>query len=224
MKNTIFIIFLGCLVFYTQAGNYTIVDRISTDSNLIYSVIRDSRHVPVAKICLIETDPFFLYSSDTDPDVFPDIEKNIAILTARKKHENPTVTIMIDFSNQPKVQRSIFNIKYFVRYLMLISFAPPYLRKVEILSPYRSSRIFFIEMKRDKKIYYGAVDFNQQLTDADAKKFINRMKIIGEIITIIPVLDNIPIKLVNFDGRKETLYESCPGHNKFTCVLINNKN
>jgi hypothetical protein len=219
MKKIILLILLSMAVLALFANNYAIENKTDKDKNFILSTIKKGNHV-VARFCLVDPDPFYLYSIESDEDLFPNIEKNLSILAARKGRGNPEAMILVDFRNQEKIRRPL-NIKYLVNYLFLISFSPPYLRKVEILNPSKSSKMFFVETKINGKAYYGALDLPRSYEANEAKKFIQSIKGAGEISLIVPVLDNVPVKLVVMqNGTPITLYESFPGHREFSCIFL----
>jgi len=224
MKKKIVLILLALFaIALLGSSNYSVSTKTDKNNNFVYSVISRGEQV-VARFCLINPDPFYFYSMESDADLFPNIEKNVNILAERKKRGQPVAMILVDFRNQEKIRRPL-NFKYLIHYLLLISFAPPYLRQVEILNPSSFSKSFIVEMKIDGKSYYGALELPRRYETNEAKKFIRSIKGAGEISLIIPVLENLPVKLVAFkNGIPVTLYESHPNHQEFSCIFLAGEN
>lgn len=201
------------------ANGYKVSNKTDKNRNFVFSVIKKDNQT-VARFCLVDPNPFYFYSMESDPDLFPEIEKNLSSLAERKGRGYPAAMILVDFRNQEKIKRPL-NFSYLVNYFFLISFSPPYLRKVEILNPSRFSRVFFVETKVDGKTYYGALELPKKYQADEAKKFIQSIKGAGEISLIVPVLDNVPIKLVVMQNDSATtLFESSPGHQEFSCIFL----
>jgi len=220
MKKIIFLLLLLIFSVSHYAETYSVSHKSDKEKNFVFSIIKDSRGKVVARFCLVDPNPFYFFSVDSDSDLFPEIEKNINILAARKKRGQPVAAIFVDFSNQERIRKP-FNLKYLVNYLVIISFAQPYLRKVEILSPYKLSYRFFVETKINGKQYFGAMEMSRPFDDNEAKKLINNIKGAGEISLIVPVLDNVPVKLVSFTGLNQVvIYESHENHQGYTCVFL----
>jgi len=214
----ILILFLS-IALMGSANSYWVSHKTDKNKNFVFSVIKKGDQT-VARFCLVDPNPFYFYSIESDGDLFPSIEKNLNVLAERKGRGYPVAMILVDFRNQEKIKRPL-NIKYLVNYLFLISFSPPYLRKVEILNPCRLSRVFFVETKVNGKTYYGALELSRSYEADKAKKFIQSIKGAGEISLIVPVLDNVPIKLVAIqNGIPVTLFESFPGHREFSCIFL----
>lgn len=219
MKKIIILFLLASITLMGLANNYWVSHKTDKNKNFVFSVIKKGDQT-VARFCLVDPAPFYFYSIESDGDLFPNIEKNLNALAERKGRGRPVAMILVDFRNQEKIKRPL-NIKYLVNYFFLISFSPPYLRKVEILNPSRFSRVFFVETKVDGKTYYGAMELPKKYEADEAKKFIQSIKGAGEISLIVPVLDNVPIKLVVMqNGESVTLYESFPGHQEFSCIFL----
>lgn len=201
------------------ANGYKVINRTDKNKSFVFSVIKKDNQ-DIARFCLVDPNPFYFYSIESDPDLFPGIEKNLDILAERKGRGYPVAMILVDFRNQEKIKRPL-NFKYLVNYFFLISFSPPYLKKVEILNPSRFSRVFFVETKVEDKTYYGALELPKKYQADEAKKLIQPIKGAGEISLIVPVLDNVPIKLVVIQNSSPlTLYESSPGHQEFSCIFL----
>jgi len=214
----ILILFLS-IALMGSANSYWVSHKTDKNKNFVFSVIKKGDQT-VARFCLVDPNPFYFYSIESDGDLFPSIEKNLNVLAERKGRGYPVAMILVDFRNQEKIKRPL-NIKYLVNYLFLISFSPPYLRKVEILNPSSFSKFFIVEMKIDGKGYYGALELPRRYETNEAKKFIKSIKEAGEISLIIPVLENLPVKLVAIEnGLPITLYESYPGHQEFSCIFL----
>lgn len=221
MKKKFILIFLLLLIIAVlcSADEYSVSNRTDKNNNFVYSVISSGDQV-VARFCLVNPDPFYFYSMESDPDLFPNIEENLFTLAERKERGQPVAMILVDFRNQEKIKRPL-KFKYLISYLFLVSFSPPYLRKVEILNPSSFSKFFIVEMKIDGKGYYGALELPRRYETNEAKKFIKSIKEAGEISLIIPVLENLPVKLVAIEnGLPITLYESYPGHQEFSCIFL----
>lgn len=215
----IIIFLLASIALMGSANNYWVSHKTDKNKNFVFSVIKKGDQT-VARFCLVDPDPFYFYSMESDGDLFPNIEKNLNVLAERKGRGRPVAMIMVDFRNQEKIKRPL-NIKYLVNYFFLISFSPPYLKKVEILNPNPFSRVFFVETKVNGKTYYGALELSRRYEADEAKKFIQSIKGAGEISLIVPVLDNVPIKLVVIqNGAPVTLFESFPGHQEFSCIFL----
>jgi len=219
MKKIITLLLLSMVLLAVSANNYAIEKKTNRDRNFILSTIKNQGRI-VARFCLVDPEPFYFYSIESDGGLFPNIEENLNILAERKGRGRPGAMILVDFRNQEKIKKP-FNFKYLVNYLFIISFSPAYLKKVEILNPHKKSTMFFVETKVDGKVYYGALELQEPYEAHEAKKFIQSIKGAGEISLIVPVLDNVPVKLVVMQGEAAvTLYESFPGHRHFSCIFL----
>lgn len=216
----ILILLFTCLTLGLAAERYSIHHQSDKDRNFVLSVIKNEQGDVIGHFALVDPKPFYFYSLESDPDLFPYIDNHVEALAARKNRGRPAAMIVVDFSNQQKIRRP-FNLKYLVNYFILISVAPPYLRSVEILNPNKFSRLFFIETKVAGKNYFGAMSLNRTFDTNGAKKFIGQIPGAGELSTIVPVLENVPVKLVSFEGgERSVLYESHRGHQRYTCVFL----
>ncbi len=216
----LFILLLSSTLLAEEKARYTITHFSNKEKNFVFSELRDRQGEIFGHFALIDPDPYYLYSIESDPDMFPLIDLTVDSLALRRGRGRPVAMIAVDFSNQAEIKRP-FSFKYLVRYLFLISFSPPYLRKVEVLNPSKISRWFFVEMKIKDKNYFGAMVLKRSFDASGAKEFIEKIPGTGEISLVVPVLENIPVKFVSFSsGEKKVLYESFPGHTNFTCVFL----
>lgn len=206
--------------YHAIAENYRIIQKSDNNKNYVFSVIKDGDGKVIAKFCLVNPDPFYFFSIDSVPDLFPNIERNTFTLAEKKKRGQPVAAIYINFRNQTKVEWSL-NIRYMVNYFGVLLFAPPYIKKVSILSPSKFSRRFFIGTKIEGRDYYGAMVLDTQLDIGDVKKLLKQIKGIGTVGMIIPVLEDFPVKLVSFvDKIPITIYESKKNHKTYSCVFL----
>jgi len=218
-KKFILILLLLLIIALLCSSDYSVSNKTDKYNNFVYSVVSRGDQI-VARFCLVNPDPFYFYSMESDADLFPNIEKNLNTLAERKERGQPVAMILVDFRNQEEIKRPL-KFKYLINYLFLISFAPPYLRHVEILNPSSFSKTFIVEMKIDGKSYYGALELPRRYETNDAKKFIKSIKEAGEISLIVPVLENLPIKLVAIENELPvTVFESYPGHQEFSCIFL----
>lgn len=220
MRKILLFLSLFLLGHYGLAENYRIIQKSDRNKNYVFSAIKDGDGELIARFCLINPDPFYFFSSDNDPDLFPDIEKNIFALAERKNRGQPVAAVYLDFSNQAKT-RWYFNLRYMVNYFGVLLFAPPYIKRVAILSSAKSSRRFFIETKVDGREYYGAMILDTSLDVSGVKKLLKQIKGIGDVGMITPAMEDFSVKLVSFSGKTPvTIYESEKNHKTYFCVYL----
>lgn len=220
MRKIVCFLLLFLLGHYGIAENYRIIQKSDSNKNYVFSVIKNGDGDVVAKFCLVNPDPFYLFSVDNDPDLFSDIEKNIFVLAERKNRGQPVAAVYLDFSNQAKAKWS-FNIRYIVNYFGVLLFAAPYIKKVSILSPNKTSRRFFIETKVGDRDYYGAMVIDTPLDVSGVKKLLKQIKGIGAVGMITPAMEDFSVKLVSFSGKTPiTIYESEKNHKTYSCVYL----
>ncbi|MGI6374368.1 MAG: hypothetical protein ACOX0C_03475 [Patescibacteria group bacterium] len=218
-KQILLVFFWGLIIFLVRPESYRVVKRYERGEDLVFSSIYEQKQ-EIAKLCLVNPDPFYLYSVDSDTDLFPRIEDSLEILAERKQRGEPTILILADFSEQEKHGHS-FNFKYLFRYLVLTAFSPPYLRQVQILNPNKTSEMFFIETKLKGKAQYGVIKFNELKGIGEAKKLIKDIDHFEEVSLVIAILNDYPIKLMIREEQGEVvLYESHPGHQEFTALFV----
>jgi hypothetical protein len=199
---------------YSSAEDYRTIQKSDSQRNFVFSIIKDGDK-EIAKFCLVNPEHFYFFSIESDRDLFPNIEKNIWLLSERKDRGFPVAAILVDFSNQIKIKRS-FSLKY-----LLLKLASPYLRKVEIFSPKKISQRFLIGTEIEDKDYYGVMVINSHLDVNGAKKILRQITGVGKVWLITPILDDFPIKLVSFEtGLPVTIYESNRNHSAYTCIFL----
>jgi len=202
-----------------SAEDYRTIQKSDGGRNFVFSIIKDGDK-EIAKFCLVDPEPFYFFSVESDKDMFPDIEKNIQALSKRKNRGQPIAAILADFNHQPKVKKS-FSIKYLVNYFGILLFAPPYIKKISILNPDKFSRRFFVETKIEGRDYYGAIVIDTPLTVNSVKILLKNVRNVGDIGIITPILDNFPIKLVSFSEKMPIIiYESEKNHKEYSCIFL----
>lgn len=220
MKKIKFLLLLLLSGHYAVAEDYKITQKSDSDKNFVFSIIKDKDNIIVARFCLVDPGPFYFFSADSDPDLFPNIEDNFSVLAARENRWQPVSAILADFNNQAAVKRS-FNIKYLCDYFGLLLLAPPYISRVEVLNPNKLSRRFFMETEIEGKLYYGAIVLSVPMDASGVKKFLKKINYVTKVGMLTPVLESFPIKLVSFiSGKPITIYESSKDHQGYTCIFL----
>lgn len=221
MKKTgLFLLLFLLGQYYVSAVDYNVTQKSDSGRNFVFSFIKDENGKIVAEFCLVNPDSFHFFSMDSDPDLFPNIEENISMLSERKGKGQPIAAILVDFSHQTNVKKS-FNIRYLCNRLGILMFAPPYIKKVNILNPDKSSKRFFIETKIYDKDYYGMMVLDS-LRDIDGvKKLLRKVDNVGKVGMITSVLEDFPIKLISFNNETfSVIYESEKSHKGYTCIFL----
>ncbi len=202
-------------------AQYKVTQIADAKKSYLLQTVRDGAGNEVAKFCLVDEDPFYFYSVAGEPDLFPEIEKNIFRLAARKGRGEPQCLFLLDFDGQVRSKQP-FSLRYLL-YRGALMFAPPYVRSVDILSFKKTSRRFFVETEIDGRDFYGALVFPRPTDIAGAKRL---LKALGQKFGLInPAVEDVPAKMVIYkNGHPTTLYESHEGHSHFSCCFFAGSN
>lgn len=220
MKKTGLFLLLFLLGCYASAEKYVVIQKSDGGRNFVFSSIKGENGKVKAEFCLVNPGSFHFFSMDSDPDLFPGIEENISILSERKDKGRPKAAILVDFSHQVKIKKS-FNIRYLCNCLGILMFAPPYIKKVNILNPNKLSKRFFVETKINDKDYYGVMVLDSLCDIKGVKKLLREVDGVGRLGMITSVLEDFSIKLTSFEnGAPSVVYESEKNHRGYTCIFL----
>jgi hypothetical protein len=206
------------------AKNYEVTSGNDSGNGYSLSIIKD-KGKEIAKFCLIDPERGFnFFSIESDSAFFSKTEKDFFSFSLKKKLGQPVCVIMADFSTKVIVPKRDWSLGYFFNSLGILVFAPPYLKRAEILNPSQTSKRFFIETKIGEKKYYGLLVSDSLLEIKEAKELIRRVKGLRQFTgNPTPMLD-FPIKLLSFDGKyTRTIYESHKRHKNYTCLFLTGK-
>ena len=208
------------------ARNYEIAQRSDPGGNYTLTIIKDGGK-EVAKFCLIDPDGGFKFfsnkSSKNDSIFFSKPEKDFVNFSAVNKIGAPICAILADFNYKSDCQKG-WNFNYFFNSIGVLLFAPSYFKAVDMLSPCKAAKRFFVEIKINKKDYYGLLVSSSDINSKEASEMIKCVKSMKNYEgTPVPIL-NFPLKLISFEGRRSRLiYESNKDHQSYTCMFLSGK-
>ena len=220
-KILILIILFSQVLF---AKDYEATLGNESESGYSLSVIKDKGR-EIAKFCLIDPERGFnFFSIESDSAFFSKTEKDFYSFSLKKKLGQPVCVIMADFSTKVIVPKRDWSLGYFFNSLGILVFAPPYLKRADILYPSQTANRFFIEVKIGEKKYYGLLVSDSFIEIKEAKELIEHVKGLEQFKgNPTPILD-FPIKLLSFDGKyTRTIYESHKRHKNYTCLFLTGK-
>lgn len=219
MKKILLLIFFFVSIMATPAQAYQLKQKTYFGSSLTRYKIHQSNQEIAEIYFLIPGSHFHFFSVEDDPKLFNNLNTGVKKIAHKEKIE-VRYALLADFSRPIEFEKR-FSLSYFFNSLGLMTIAPSYLRKVNILNPEEKVQRFFIHTNIDGQEFYSVLLFRKNESINQAKRVLESVGI--KKFKIYPLL-NFPIALAIFeDGKEKFIYQSDKNVEKYSCLYLATK-
>lgn len=219
MKKIILLIFFFVSIIATPAQAYQLRQKTDFGSSLSRYKINQGNQEVAEIYFLIPGSHFHFFSVEDDPRLFNNLNSGVKKIAHKEKIE-VRYALLADFSRPIEFERR-FSFSYFFNSLGLMTIAPSYLKKVDILNPEEKVQRFFIHTYINGQELYSVMLFRRNENISQAKKILESIGI--KKYKIYPLL-NFPIALATFeDGKEKFIYQSDKNIEKYSCLYLATK-